>query len=289
MTEPYRRSIRELVTRYEFEPELRDLYVEGARDWFVLDWFFRSTQCANAVVYSIETVDVPPDLLAQLGVFGNRGRVIELCGQLAVSLPPEARNVLGLIDRDDGDLLQVASPSRYLLATDFSCLECYALSERTLSKFCRLYLGKVVEADRISEILDILVEQFLLRVAKNAVAKSAPWIDEFTRFCALDDGKVTFDHATFVERLSHRSAGLLNRDALETKFLELRQKRPEDVRQVINGHHLVQMLSWFGHQIGVPAAAYNQIPLQRALLASVELEEWKSMPLFQNLERWAKT
>ena len=288
MAEPYRRSFRELVTRYEFEPQLRDLYVEGERDRFLLGWFFRGSHCNEVAIYPILSVEVPRELLEQLRVFGNQGRVIALCKYLEEHLSVEARNVLGLIDKDTTEFLGKPIRLRYLVTTDFACLECYALSESTMDKFCRLYLGKLIEPDRMSELLNILVELFVLRAAKQVVASGAHWIDDFTRYCAVTGGKLYFDRETFVERLANASEGQLSKDALVAQFTELLQERPRDIRQAINGHDLVRMLSWFAHEIGVPSPIYDAAPLHRALITSIELEELNATPLFVKLVEWAK-
>ncbi len=287
MTESNRRSISELVARYEFEPTLRDLYVEGERDWFLLDWFFRSLHLDNVVVYLIAGVDVPPRLLRSLGVAGNKGRVVALCEQMALHLNNDARNLLGLIDKDRDDLLGVSFSSRFLVTTDFSCIECYGLSDRALNKFCAVYLGKEISADRRAELLNLAVESFVLRTAKLILSNSAGWID-ITRCCTTDGTRISFDRDDFIERLCHVSSSKFSRDDLRTKFSELFEVRPADLLQSINGHELVQILSWFAHAIGVPNSICNPEPLQRALMASIELEELISMPLFQRLSDWAK-
>ena len=36
-----RRSIEELITRYELEPSLKDIYVEGHSDKVIIEWFLQ--------------------------------------------------------------------------------------------------------------------------------------------------------------------------------------------------------------------------------------------------------
>lgn len=52
MTDPYRWTIPELIARYELEPDLRDIFVEGDRDLFLLNWFFNSAGLRKPVVYT---------------------------------------------------------------------------------------------------------------------------------------------------------------------------------------------------------------------------------------------
>jgi len=173
------------------------------------------------------------------------------------------------------------SPSHFVVFTDYSCLECYALSERTLNKFCALYLGKNIDPARMLQMLSILRELFLLRAAKTALSRGAHWIDDFTRCCAAADGKIVFDRESLIERLANASGGWLNRDELHAKTLELQEGTPRDIRDFINGHDLIRMLSWFAHQIGVPQAICDRAPLQRALITSIRArraKEYASVP-----------
>jgi hypothetical protein len=173
--------------------------------------------------------------------------------------------------------------------TDFSCMECYALGERALTKFCWLYLGKVIDADIWRGLFEILIDVFVLHAAKDEVQKDAPWIDEFSRWCTVRGSKVNFDRASYVDSLTNASGGRLNRGVLEAKFAELRERISGDFRGFINGHDFVQLVSWFAHQIGVSRAIYDQKPLHRALMTSIELDELSAMPLFDKLTRWAQS
>jgi hypothetical protein len=287
MTESYARTIDELVTRYELEPGLRDLFVEGTRDYLFLEWFCRHNDFARVVIYSIASVEVPPELLKNKKLSGNKGRIVALCQELESKLPPRAESALGLIDKDYDYLLGISFSSRYLVTTDFSCLECYALNSRTLLKFFAVYLGKTVEMDRLSDLLSVAADLFVLRAAKYILSKNAPWI-EIIKCCGFKKGKVIFNRKEFAKRLCNASSGKLNENDVESKFSELRERTSGDVRDSINGHDIVKILSWFAHVIGVPPAVYNQAPLQRGLMASIELEELLEMPLFQRLSDWAK-
>jgi hypothetical protein len=286
MPDPYRRSIAELITRYELEPNLRDIYVEGDRDKFLLQWFFRSIGLDRPVVYAINVaVDIPPRLLRRYGG-GNRGRVITLCADLEAGLAASARNVFGLVDKDYSELLGTLPLCRYLLLTDYSCMECYALSDRALEKFCHLYLGVRIPNDCFQELFSVLVELFLLRAAKIALGPAA-WVNNFKGLCSIEDQEIKFNRDAFLERLVNASAGALDLETLNAKISELRSRLSADYRQQINGHDLVQILSWYAHRIGVPLAIYNEAPLHRGLVTSVEIGELLQTRLFQTIRTWA--
>ncbi len=58
-----RRTLEELVTRYQLEPELRDIYVEGKTDKILLEWFLEQKGVENFAVYEIDTVEIPTQKL----------------------------------------------------------------------------------------------------------------------------------------------------------------------------------------------------------------------------------
>lgn len=47
------KTITELIIRYDLEPDLRDVYVEGRRDFIFFKKFFEITNHYNVVVYQI--------------------------------------------------------------------------------------------------------------------------------------------------------------------------------------------------------------------------------------------
>jgi hypothetical protein len=96
MDDTYRRSISELVARYRFHPEFRDLFVEGDRDVSVFDWFLSRIPTSRAAVYPINAIEVTRTIRQEMGVTegGNKGRAIALALKLDRELPPECRSVL---------------------------------------------------------------------------------------------------------------------------------------------------------------------------------------------------
>src|SRR5688500_9437013 len=114
----YRRELHELAARYENEPTLRDVYVEGEFDSTVVSWFFQEHGCDEVVVYEIDTVDVPVDVLKKCALDeGQKGRVIATCKELEAAGCP-TQSVAGIVDRDCDALIGVTHNSPLLLFTD---------------------------------------------------------------------------------------------------------------------------------------------------------------------------
>jgi hypothetical protein len=213
--------------------------------------------------------------------------VIALCKELEMALDSPIQNIRGLIDADYSILLDDIPHSGLLFLTEFSCLECYALTERTLQKFCNLYLRRDIPISRFEEMFGMLTELFLMRASKLALSQEAPWIDTFTRLCKLKGGSVVFNRDEFLVRPVNASGGKLSRDKLDKEISRLRPLLNRDWRHSINGHDLAELVSWYSRKLGVDSSVARSELLSRALLASVETTELATTALFVALLMWA--
>src|SRR5204863_7260383 len=158
MAEVYRRTLDELVTRYMFEPALRDLYIEGDQDRGVFDCFFLFKGVSQVKAYAISNIEIPEEFLRHHGLSGNRGRVCALALHLEHNLPPNCVAALGLVDSDFAPIFGDLPRTRLLVATDYACLECYAIAGASFTKFCRLYLRRDIDGDLAAQLFGVLKE-----------------------------------------------------------------------------------------------------------------------------------
>src|SRR5436309_32108 len=126
-----RRTVQELLTLHELNPDLSDVFTEGPSDRGLIRWFLDDLELRSVVVYDISVVDLPPDQLVELGQENNnRGRVIALallCAMLTQS------QLACVIDIDLDLLLGRNVPNTpLLLTTDYSCMEMYACNTKVL-------------------------------------------------------------------------------------------------------------------------------------------------------------
>lgn len=83
------RTLKELALRYEFEPELCDIYVEGPSDKALLESFFEDCGRSDIAVYTIDSVNVPSTTVAKENLANNnRGRLISL-GRFFLTTSPK--------------------------------------------------------------------------------------------------------------------------------------------------------------------------------------------------------
>jgi hypothetical protein len=290
MESTYRHSINELVTRYRFHPELRDLYVEGERDITIFSWFVSRLAENRAVVYHINTVEIAPDARQAIGVSegGNKGRAIALALILDRALPQECRSVFCVVDKDFHEFGFALPVSRYLIYTDFACIECYAVSANALSKLFAVYLGKTLTVTEIDSMVEVLNYVFSMRLAKRQLAPKATWFNHFTRCCSIKDGRVYLEKSALLKRVLSAAAGELTAEAVESEIQQFSTHPIEDGRQAMHGHDIIQLISWIAREKGVGNEIAGPAPLQRAvLLGLVEIEDLAKEPLFSKIAEWA--
>ena len=289
MVKQDRRSVEELVIRYQFHPELRDLFAEGLRDLGVFRWFFSRLPECTAVVYDIDSVELPAAMCESVGISGGgkRGRVITLAKVLDRQLSPQCRSVFCCVDRDFDDFEDVRYGCRYLIYTDFACLECYALSTKSLSKIFDTYLGSKITQAEIASIMEVLSYIFSVRLAKRRLSPESSWFEKFTTSYSLNNGRVHLDKQAYLSRVMNVAAGLLHRDSLEAEIKKFGEQSLADRRFAVHGHDAVYLLSWLAREKGVPREIADASPLQRTMLASLEIEDLRNEGLFRELSSWA--
>jgi hypothetical protein len=197
-----RRTIDELVTLYELEPEIRDLFVEGASDRVLFLWYLRHRCRGNYSVQDISTIDVPPEVIEKNAQDnGNRGRIISLAYELDERLSGVSRNCVTLVyDSDFDRVLGVSQKCDLLLTTDFSCVEMYLFNELVICKLLSLVLMGCDYSSQhvISELEKVLVRLFLIRLCNHLLGLQMSWID-FIRVCENSAGIIIFNEAELIK------------------------------------------------------------------------------------------
>jgi hypothetical protein len=166
MSPDERRTIEELIVKYELEPTLRDIYVEGYSDALFFRWFLEKSDASNAVVYEIDSVEVDAQTVIKHKLeVGNRGRLIAF-GMEVDRRIAHPHQVTCIVDRDYDIVLQKEYGAGVLLFTDYTSLELYSFNENTLTKFLRVVARAMPETPAIllGKFCSILHETFFIRL-----------------------------------------------------------------------------------------------------------------------------
>jgi hypothetical protein len=280
-----RRTIEELVTRYQLEPELCDLYVEGTTDKSLFDWYLGRKDIDGVAIYGIDTVDVPeilPDVAENAQ--GNKGRTLTLAKLFSDQIDGGLK-VYFLVDRDFDDYLGVKREGDNVLVTDYNCVESYVIGEQTLNKFFVLFLGlSATHAERfIADGAPILSELFIIRLVKQTVAPRMRWISP-RRCFFVNDGKLCFAASDYIKRLLNANGHPIAEADFIAKVSDYKKQLTDDIRYCMQGHDFTFVLKiWISH-MGGPGRSMSEDLILRGLLASIEIVELSAEPLFQNIE-----
>jgi hypothetical protein len=281
-----KRTIKELITRYQLEPALRDVYVEGEIDRGVFDWALDTNKRREIALYEISTVDVPVDEILRLGLYdNNRGRVITLAYLLQPHIQP--LQVTCIADRDLDAILGIEHQGELLLLTDYTSIEMYMYNAQTLGKFLQVAVRNFPKSatEVLNVLTPVLLSLFLARLANESLRWSLHSV-RFERYCSATPSGIVFNFSEYIR--NYLTSNGRSRDV--KRFLEeVEQHRANlstDMRLQIHGHDFTRLFAWYIGRIRPSLRqAFDQFAVERALLLSLEREQLRSEELFRGLLR----
>ncbi len=287
-----RRTIEELYTRYDLEPELADIYVEGPSDAAFIEWFLHHNGRRCWQVYPVESVNVPSELIAERGFDeGARGRVLTLAITLEERLKDSpAIKPLFIADLDfDAISINVDWSCDLCLLTDFTSLDLYCYNPKTLDKYLRVVLqtGEVNANEVLDGMTPALRALFLVRAVLHIGRTGVKLIDDVTRCCEATGGQVNLDLEDLIRRSLNASPIRPQPDIGEIlrKVENLQGSLPSDARLAIRGHDFVRILAWFLRPYARLQAYRQADVVGRALRGCLEAEDLIQHPMFKELLR----
>ncbi len=279
------RTLEDLFARYELEPQLRDIYVEGSSDKALIEWFLKEMGIDAAVVYEICTVQVDKEKVAEYGEENNnRGRVITLAHEMESVVGKEALQITCIADSDFDLILDKKYSCKLIIFTDYSCLEMYLFNENCMDKYFKLCIqGFSININETMDCLSkVLQEVFLIRLANKLLGLNMTRIT-FDRCCKVSNSGIVFDVDDYITRyLNSNKWPVGKREFVD--FIEAWKPRlKNEYRCQMNGHDFIELLAWFISKHGIDRKLYDSDVVCRSLYGCVEIEDLKSGKLFSNL------
>ncbi|MBH3460240.1 hypothetical protein [Pseudomonas putida] len=269
-----RRSIDDLLLRYELEPTLEDVYVEGYFDKDVLTACFESEASSKRIAYTIDSVDIPFSVLEKYGLTeGNKQRVIALCRELEAATHSSCKF---LVDRDLDHWFDRLPEARGLVWTRYCALELYFFNDALMRKF-------LINASRskisdwhafITSFCSVLVFMYALRLADRELNLSMIWTDP-DKDLKLHSGVLVFDRDSYINRVlskNNRLGVLADVKVSVSRWYD--RCVLEDYRLAIRGHDFVSLLAFvIKNGKGVPAlGTVEAVERTFILLSTADLE-----------------
>jgi hypothetical protein len=261
MTQDNRWSIQELQARYDLEPELVDLFVEGTFDKDVLTQACAGNSQRRAV-YVIDSVDVPMSVLTKHGLSqGNKQRVIALSRELA-GIGEDAK-VVCLVDRDLDHWFAPIANTHRLRWTSFCSLECHFLTTETI-KDVAVTTGKakIKNFDQFTQgLLSTIRTLYALRLSDRQLGLNLKWV-AFRKYLKRVDDSIVFDAAKYSIALLSSNCKSQAKGAFQTATETWINNLTGDIRLSARGHDYTELLAWAISEFGGERVLANEVAVE---------------------------
>jgi hypothetical protein len=280
--EETRRTVAELVTRYELEPSLREVYVEGSFDASFLSWFLHLGNATDVTVYAIGTVEIPPAILEKYGfTSGEKQRVIALAKEIIAALG-NIKQATFVVDSDLDIFFNVVIAETIVLVTDYPSLEVYLFQRELLQQW--LTVTARLSSGTASQIIDSLspplTELFLARCAGSSLGWQMTWISLDAGVIKLKRG-YQFDIAQFIDRLLQANGRMRQRTRFLAEIEALRTRLRSDPRHAMYGRDLIELLTIALRRTSAQRWIHNDGAALGSLAGAVRRESIEGETLFK--------
>lgn len=244
MTPIERRTLDELRARYDLEPTLQDVYVEGSFDREVISRCLQANGQTGRIVYEIDSVEVPPAILRREGLTdGNKQRLIAL----ARALDSFGREIgcRCLVDRDLDQWFGPLEVRRTLVWTEHCSIELYFFADELLKEMLLIAAKAQIEnwPSFISSMTSALLDLFSMRLADRELEWSMEWLP-LRKHLASGASDIKFDPDEYIVRLLMKNGRAGSREDFRAARARWRSALSGDPRKSIRGHDLVEILCW---------------------------------------------
>ena len=247
MDKDHQRTIEELVARYKYEPELRDLYVEGAISKSTFNWFLHKCNCKSVTIFEIDSVQIPTVLLDHYKLKpGNRRELIVLSLELQRLLENDVQYLLCVADSDFDCLWGHQYNSRYLVYSEYTCVDLCFCSEEAIEKLFMLGMRYPLHSTKIllKDIAQVLQEVFLIHATNEKLNWNMQRIN-FVTCCSINDHRIDFNRDEFIRRYLNKNNRYTESGEFMEVYEELRNIDVKTFKHRIRGHDFHELLGWY--------------------------------------------
>lgn len=279
-------TIEELATLLDYEPDVREILVEGSTDRSFVEWFLAESDLDSVGVSEIEEIEVDPGTVLGFGYLdNNKGRVLTTARLLETLCAEGIKRISCIVDGDFDHLSGTTYPCSSLLFTDYSCLEMYAFNPKVLGKVLTLNLNNFPKNAEVvlAAITPPLEDMFLYRMANHNLRLGLSFRNlRFTRFCKVKNGGAILLEEKFINQLLISGASVGRREEFLREVARCRLLKKDNPRFQINGHDFIHLLAWFIRQHR-GARKLDGERLGELLMASIEFGDIRIENLFSQL------
>lgn len=263
-------TVDDLVTRYDLEPDLRDVFVEGCFDQDVLQACFKSAGDYQRVCYPIDSVAVPNTVLKRYDLTeGNKQRVMALALELNAEV--ENASCICLVDSDLDLWINSELTAQYLVRTKYTSLDLYFFSEELLKRLL-ITSGKAKITDWASffeSFASMLKDLYALRLADKELGFCLKWTS-WAKCLEKKSTTVELNVTEYSNRLLLANSHGKDVEKFTKCFRVWREKLTIDPRLCIRGHDFIEAISWVIGKFGGRKEFYTPEAIESTFLLIAE-------------------
>jgi hypothetical protein len=241
MNDAPRFEIDSLIARYELEPELKDIFVEGDFDREIIELLNKRNK--DIVVYTIDSVNVPIDMLIDNELTsGNKQRVIALANRL--SELDGNLNYKCLVDKDFDHWLDKIINIKNLSWTEYTSLEMYFYSESFIDDvLVKAAKCKIPNPEAFyNSLTETLRLMYAIKLTSNQMSIKLKWPSCDKHMIAQIDS-INFSYETYIRNTLETSGNAKRIKEFMANF-ELWIGTSCDPKLFIRGHDFISLLQW---------------------------------------------
>lgn len=285
-----KRLLSELFTLYEYEPDLRDIYVEGASDRILINGFI-GYNIDNISIIEINDIDFSELYETNPSIKSNcKKKIIELSKQLENNFSNCLKNVMCIVDRDYDDFFNLIRNNFYLYYTDFASIEIYFFNNSSIRIFFQeILFGFPYTSDyTISQLKPVLNELYNIKLALLSEFGLDFEINkfDFKNLINIDksNGKISFDAKDYIYRFLNANKLMKNKCSVENKYNELAGNTISNMDLRIRGHDFTYLFYLYFNKIKNPTKI-NFETFERILFRCIDINTIKNTELFRAINQ----
>ncbi|MFR0688719.1 hypothetical protein ACLUTX_04960 [Enterobacterales bacterium AE_CKDN230030158-1A_HGKHYDSX7] len=261
-----RRSIEELLVRHQFEPGLKDVYVEGVFDKEVLTSCFQANSRSDYIVYEVDGIEVPGDVLRKYGLTdGNKQRVIALAKELSTLEGDKSYRCI--VDKDLDSWLNAVENVPRLKWTEHASLELYFYTRRIVSDLLvSSGRARIADLDAFMDSLVLALKKiFAMRLADKNLDWKMEWVDPYKDLSISGSG-LLLDYVAYSARILSKNKHMAERTTFDAETIKWEAMLVGDPRSYIRGHDLVDLMAWSIKEFKGIKEVANSVTIERMLV-----------------------
>ena len=248
MTEQ-KRNYKEIKAIATLEPGLKNIYVEGMSDYFLINDFLSYNGIKDVKVYSIDDIDFEelyqkyePNIVEVLKN-SNKERVICLAQSLENDMKGSHLPILCIVDMDWDRVLNNVRAGKYLCYTDYNSMDMYLCSREVVSNYFAQgqRIRTIISDNLICSLLELCRKVFHVHCLMHE--RSLPIINNDKAFSFNKSTQVSaIDFDKYWNAVLMKNGLMRFSDELRAVYDNRVAQNCGDIRTEVQGHDFVYYL-----------------------------------------------